>query len=446
MLIVALIVLLLSSGFVFVLRFSINNRMKNTLMGLTALVCSNITQESTPELLGLPYFLTYLVYDSKTGQIIHTNDPFLPKLPLTEGTVKRYHQADYYADGDLTILYSSCELKGKNNEVWIVQTSVDMDRDAAAEMVREIPKIALIFALPILIISFLVSLFITKRTMKPVKEITESARQMSSTNLENLLPISKRNDELDQLAQTFNSLFESLRKDFERERNFTSDVSHELKTPIAGILGQAGLLKRWGKKDPNQLEESLDLIITEANSMSAIITNLLQISKLENGKEEIFYENCSISSLFDRLKKEFCPINPDLQIIFSPSININFKCDIELLHQVLTALISNSIKFWKNKAESSENKECLIELDSFIKDDQVFIIEKDNGPGFEEEVLPHIFERFYKGDKAHKRSQGSSGLGLAISSTIVKALGGKIKAENRRDKKGAEFIIQLPYL
>ena len=443
MIVVAVIVLLLSSGFVFSLRFSITNRMKNTLMDLTDQVCLNLTQRTPPEVLGLPYFLTYLVYDANTNQVLNTNDPFLPRLPLTGGKAKRYHQANYYADGDLTILYTCRQLEGINNENLIVQTSVDMDRDAAAEMVREIPKIALIFALPILLISFLISLFITKRTMKPVKEITESAQKMSSTNLETLLPISKRNDELDQLAQTFNSLFESLRKDFERERNFTSDVSHELKTPIAGILGQARLLKRWGKDDPKQIEESLDLIITEANSMSAIITNLLQISKLENGKEEIFYENCNITSLFDRLNKEFTPINPGLQIIYNPNIDINFKCDIELLHQVLTALISNSIKFYKNKYEKED---CIIELESYLKNGQVFIIEKDNGPGFEADILPHIFERFYKGDKAHKRSQGSSGLGLAISSSIIKALGGKIQAQNRSDsnKKGAEFTIQLP--
>ena len=177
--------------------------------------------------------------------------------------------------------------------------------------------------------------------------------------------------------------------------------------------------------------------------MSAIITNLLQISKLENGKEEIFYENCNITSLFDRLNKEFSPINPGLQIIYNPNIDINFKCDIELLHQVLTALISNSIKFYKNKYEKED---CIIELDSYLKNGQVFIIEKDNGPGFEADILPHIFERFYKGDKAHKRSQGSSGLGLAISSSIIKALGGKIQAQNRNEnnKKGAEFTIQLP--
>ena len=127
--------------------------------------------------------------------------------------------------------------------------------------------------------------------MKPVKEITRAAEKISSTNLETLLPVSNHNDELDYLAQTFNRLFESLKKDFERERNFTSDVSHELKTPVAGILGQANLLKRWGKNDPVQLEQSLDLIITEASAMNSIITNLLQISKLENGREKLMSEN-----------------------------------------------------------------------------------------------------------------------------------------------------------
>ena len=215
----------------------------------------------------------------------------------------------------------------------------------------------------------MLSFLITKQTIKPVEEITLAAQKMSSSNLESLLPVSKNDDELDQLAKTFNTLFESLRKDFDRERSFTSDVSHELKTPVAGILGQANLLKRWGKGDPKQLESSLEMIITEANAMNSIITNLLQMSKIEHGIIKPQSEEFKLWALFSRLKNEFAAINPQLELFFDENIDLSLKSDLELLHQVLTAMISNSIKFGAGKI-NLYGKVCEDKNDDNEKDEE----------------------------------------------------------------------------
>ena len=254
MIIVAAIVILLSSLFVWLLRLSIWNRQADELFHSAQTLCSEITGDYEPvsEAMGLPYFISYVIYDSESKITLFTNDPLLPKLNLTNGHGKRYFKKNYFADGDLSIMYCAvtCDFYGRK---LIVQTSMDVERDFSSAMVNAIPKMAAIVFLPILLISFLISFLITKQTLRPVEKITSAAQKMSSTNLQTLLPVSNHNDELDALANTFNSLFESLRKDFDRERNFTSDVSHELKTPVAGILGQANLLKRWGKNDPKQL-------------------------------------------------------------------------------------------------------------------------------------------------------------------------------------------------
>jgi len=439
MLIVASIVLLLSFGFVFLLRYSATNQQKRLLYGSTESLKRSYlgTDEFVPELMSIPYFLSFTIYDSETKTTLFTNDPFIPNLPVTNGKAKKYFKKDYYADGNMNILYNSILIE---NTCIVIQTAMDIDRDSAKQMINEIPKLALISFLPILLISFLLSLLITKKTIRPVEKITDSAAEMSSTNLETLLPVSNKNDELDYLAKTFNKLFENLKADFEQERNFTSNVSHELKTPVAGILGQANLLKRWGKDDPKQLEQSLNMIIAETESMNSIITNLLQISKLEAGKEKIFQEELNIAILFDRLKKEFSVINSDVEINIKCSEDFIFITDIELLHQVLTALISNSIKF--HKKDSGTN--CCIELSAEHFENKIIITESDNGPGISEEVMPHIFERFYRGDASHNRKAGGAGLGLSISSSIVTALKGTIEAGNKTNGTGAVFSLTFP--
>ncbi|MCR5187542.1 MAG: HAMP domain-containing histidine kinase [Treponema sp.] len=435
MIIVAASLLMLSIIFIQLLRLSQKNKMERDLYSAASFLSEQLELQETiiPEFLDLPYFITFVVYEEKSQEVYVTNDPFLPCLPLTQGKAKKYFQRDYFTDGDLNILYCAleCQLFG---EKYIVETAMDIQKEFSNDIPGQIAKVALIIFIPILIISFLLSFLITKQTIKPVEEITRAAQKMSSSNLESLLPVSKNDDELDQLAKTFNSLFESLRKDFDRERAFTSDVSHELKTPVAGILGQANLLKRWGKDDPKQLESSLDMIITEANAMNSIITNLLQMSKLEHGIIKPQSEDVNLWSLFSRIKKEFAAINSNLEIVFDENIDLSLKTDIELLHQVLTAMISNSIKFGASKINL---------YGKYDEDKKVLIQVEDNGPGFSEEVLPHIFERFYRGDASHSRSAGGAGLGLSISSVIIQSLGGQIKAENSPSTRGALLTIFL---
>jgi len=431
MTVVAAIVLLIATLFILTFRIFIRNKQNRLLYENAELICEEIenNNETYLELLPLDYFISYVIYEKASNKIMETNDPLLPKLDSTEGKTKKYFQKDFYSDGDLNLLYCTHE----TSNGFIIQTSIDIDNDASIEMVNLLPVIASIAFLPILLISFFLSLAISKRTLKPVKEITKTAQGISSSNLETLLPVSKNNDELDELAGTFNQLFENLKKDFDREVNFTSDVSHELKTPVAGILGQANLLKRWGKDDPKQLEESLDLILKEAHSMESIINNLLQISKLENGIVKPLITSVNLWSIFARLKNEFTALFPNVKIIFNDNIDVTMQTDMELLHQVLTAIISNSIKYGATE----------VELTSIAVSDQIEIKVTDNGPGFSEEILPHIFERFYRGDKSHNREAGGAGLGLSISQTIIKVLGGSIHAQNCNKHQGAEVYIRI---
>ena len=431
MIFVAAIVMLVAMVFVFALRLSIRKKQSQDLKRNAEILCKEIVAQENPviESLNLDYFISYIVFDDE-GQVWYTNDSLLPELELTEGKAKKYFQKNFYFDGDLNLLYCSIRLPTGLT----VQTSIDTDQDASIQMINTLPKVGAIALIPILLISFLLSFLISKRTLKPVEAMTGSAKKIYESNLESLLPVSKNNDELDILAETFNHLFEDLKKDFEREARFTSDVSHELKTPVAGILGHANLIKRWGKNDEKQLEESVDMIISEADSMNSIITNLLQASKLEKGIVKPDLSDVNLWGLFSRIKNEFSVISQEAEIHFDENLNVILKTDMELLHQVLTAVVSNSLKFGAKVIELSACKNF---------ENKIVIKITDNGPGFSEESLPHVFERFYRSDEAHTRSAGGAGLGLSISETIISALGGKIGAQNCPDHTGAEIIITL---
>jgi signal transduction histidine kinase len=272
-----------------------------------------------------------------------------------------------------------------------------------------------------------------KHTIRPVVKITKAAQSVTVENLSDLLPLSGYDDEIDQLSETFNELFLRLKRDFDRERQFSSDVSHELNTPLTVISGQAGLLLRWGKDDPKQLDKSLNAIKTEAKTMQAIIANLLQMSRIESGRMKPKLTEVVIGGLFSWLCEEVKSFAPKVKIT-AEQCDITLETDSEMLHQILMVLISNSVKY--------AGEDCQITLKAFRQNDHIIIEQSDDGPGFSQESLPHIFERFYRADEAHSRKVSGSGLGLAIAQTLCTALNAKISARNK-DPHGACFMIQF---
>lgn len=388
----------------------------------------------------LYYYIDYVVYSSQYStmsdeyELITSNNPYLPYLPLTNGKAKIYSEDNYYIDGNLYILYYAKKVKFSDNAI-IIQTSVNMDSDSSTKFIHSMPKIISIAIAPIFILCFLISLYYTKKTINPVVKMTEKAKKIGSSNLDEKLNIRDTGDEFDELAKTFNDLFKRLKNDFERERQFTSDVSHELRTPVAVISGQSNLLRRWGKDDPKQLEKSLGIIINETKSMENIISILLQMSRLECGKIQPNYKKVSLKPFFERISTETLTISPTAKVHFDKKINATITTDEELLHQVFMIVISNSQKFCPEPLE--------ISLTYKTKNSNHILEISDNGPGFSKNICEHVFERFFRGDDAHSRKAGGSGLGLSIAKTIINAMNGIIEADNVKEGSGALIRIIL---
>ena len=382
----------------------------------------------------LPYYHTYIAYDSDTEEVLVTNDPFLPLLKETGGKALHYFEKDFFFDGDLDVLYYA-KAHNLGNRNIVIAVSENIENDSFTKLFPQLPSALLLMALPVLLLSFLFSLLLTKNTIKPVTKITRAAQTMTTENLDGQLPLTGRGDEIDELSSTFNDLFLRIKADFDRERQFSSDVSHELNTPLTVISGQTGLLLRWGKDNPEQLEKSLNAIKDEAKSMHAIIENLLQISRIESGRIKPQICKVDVAELFARVEGEFSAVAPAVKFEIECPPSVTIETDPEMLHQILTVLVSNSVKF--------AGLECQIRLTTVRKEDgQLVISESDDGPGISDEALPHVFERFYRADEAHTRSVGGSGLGLAIAKTLCDALGAEISAGNL-ETGGAVFRLSF---
>ncbi|EPF25232.1 hypothetical protein HMPREF1221_02317 [Treponema socranskii subsp. paredis ATCC 35535] len=433
-LLLAVIVALFSVGIILLLRAHTRQRQNRELVSAAQSVGESLAEGLVREAEdALPYYITFCVYESGTKEVLATNDPFLPVLPPTPKKALRYTAKNYFSDGDLNILYYA---RLSASQDFVIETALNMDSDTAESILADLPYILVPVSIPLLIISYIASLFIAKRTMKSVRVMTDAAKKISVSELGGRLPVTGCGGDFDILARTLNDLLSRLQSDFERERQFTADVSHELKTPIAVMLGHANLLRRWGKNDPVQLEKSLSSLIREAHSMEAIVGNLLEISRFENGRITLHAKLIDIPSLFERLAENTKAYAPEAS--FEKHIGVQkVYADEELLYEACTIVISNSIKFAGKKA-SIKLFSARSEADGFCD-----IAISDDGPGIAAGALSHIFERFYREDEAHERSGGGAGLGLSIVKSIMSALGGTVRAESEAGK-GCTIVLAVP--
>lgn len=409
--------------------------------------------------LKLPKYLYYSIYSEKEGlfEKIKTNNDSIPFLEETGKRVVSYsiYIPENEIKTDLIYTLRRIPALSSEDEIIYIQVWIDLQNDSLYKMKQSLPRAILISIIPIIVTCFFITFLISQNTLKPVVKITNTAKEISSSNLDTLLPLNNNGDEMDLLASTFNDLFVSLKKDFEREKQFSSDVSHELKTPVAVILGQTNLLRRWGKDDPGQLDKSLNTILSETKSMQSIIENLLQMSRLEGGRISPSKEYFLFAELSSQITNEVKSISPDTTINFEVNDSITIYTDYELLHQTMMIAITNSIKYCPEPLVLNvrviqtfpEQKLEYSKIFSRFKSPKTEIRISDNGPGFSNSTLEHGFERFYRGDDAHSRKVGGSGLGLSIAKTIVTSMGGSIELSNIHDFSdqvcGAQISITL---
>ena len=274
-----------------------------------------------------------------------------------------------------------------------------------------------------------------KTVLAPIRDITELASTLSASNLSNRINIAGTKNELKDLAIVINSMLDRIERSYNSQKQFVSDASHELRTPIAVLQGYINMLKRWGKSDPEVLEEGINAIAQETESMKELVESLLFLARHDKKTLMMEMEAFDALDVLTELHREAAMVTPENTFILSPAASCPLEGDRSMVKQVMRILCDNAVKYTP--------KGGIITIAIEQRPGWVTLSVSDNGPGISQEDLPKIFERFYRADAARRSEGGGHGLGLSIARIIVMAHGGKLRVRSKVGV-GSTFFVDLP--
>lgn len=269
----------------------------------------------------------------------------------------------------------------------------------------------------------------------PIEKMTDTAERISATNLAQRIEVPTSKSELSRLAVVMNRMLERLQASFERQTRFTADASHELRTPISVVLSHSELaLAR--DRSPEEYKEALGACHRAAQRLRGLVEGLLTLARSDVGQLESRREAVDLQPVVENAVLLLAPLADQKQLLIKTDLQpVSVNGDADRLGQVVANLISNAIAY------SHEQGEIRVTLSP--QGDVAVLQVVDAGIGISESDLPHIFERFFRVDKARTANRGGVGIGLSICQEIVKAYGGQIIAESTLGE-GTTLTVTLP--
>ncbi len=283
-----------------------------------------------------------------------------------------------------------------------------------------------------LILAAMVGAFLARTALRPIEKINDTAmRIVGAQDLKQRLPTSGTNDEIDRLTVTINDMLERLDSFFQAQVRLSADVSHELRTPLTAIRGNVDLLRRGAANDPEELNEALSIIDGELDRMSRIVADLLLLSQADAGLS-LRMEQVELDTIILDVYRRARVIANGVNIQLGHEDQAVIHGDADRLKQLLLNLVTNALKHTPGGG--------YVTLSLYREAEWVRIVVSDTGRGIAPTALPHIFERFYRGEND---GQKGTGLGLSIAQWIARAHGGQITVSSELGK-GSMFTLWLP--
>lgn len=288
-----------------------------------------------------------------------------------------------------------------------------------------------------IVLSAFGGLLLSKQLLKPIQMLAETMQNIKLRGLHERVRPMNNNDELSRLAQHFNDMMDQLESSFQQQKQFVEDASHELRTPITIIKGHLSLLKRWGKSDPEVLEVSLEAAMQEFQRMEGIVRELLELTRAEAEQPAALTEIVNLSEFIRQCAERFSAVHPAMKLEIDTRLAETDAIEVvpHQLEQILLILLDNAVKYSSGSP--------IVRVEGIKQDRFIEIKITDSGIGIPAEDLPHVFDRFYRVDKARSRVRGGTGLGLAIAKRLVERNRGDIMISSK-EHQGTSVTIRFP--
>jgi len=271
--------------------------------------------------------------------------------------------------------------------------------------------------------------------LQPVRRITETASEISATNLSQRINYEGPHDELWALSQTFDSMIDRLEHSFERQRQFVQDASHELRTPLAAIRTNIDVTEMDPEVSVDEYRELVTTIKGQTERLTRLSEDLLLLTRDDNDSLE--HEDLDLGALAGEVIRQLTPVASarDVALSLSATGTVEAQANPDLVYRCVLNLVDNAIKY---SGEGGAVSVSVAKTGSLAT-----VAVADGGPGIAPEDLPRIFDRFYRVDKGRSRREGGTGLGLAIVKELVESQSGSVAAQSEPGR-GSTFTISLP--
>lgn len=282
--------------------------------------------------------------------------------------------------------------------------------------------------------------FLARKSLAPVVAMSTQAGHIGAATLHERLPVQNEKDELGHLARSFNQLLDRLDQSFDRQRRFMADASHELRTPVAILRGEAEVALARPDRAPEEYRESLAVLRAESQRLTHIVEDLFTLARADAGQ----YPLSPHDFYLDELVADCTHTTRTLALAKRITLNCDaaqelpIHADEALLRRMILNLLDNAIKYTPEGGSVSVVCRC--------EGEEYALSIADTGPGIPAELQPRIFERFFRADKARSRAEndgGGAGLGLSIARWIAEAHHGRLELA-RSDATGSTFAAYLP--
>lgn len=278
--------------------------------------------------------------------------------------------------------------------------------------------------------------FLAGRALSPIDRLTRLARRITADDLSARLDLNLPNDEVGRLARTLDEMIARLDEAFRRQRQFTADASHELRSPLTAIKGQVGLV-RSKRRDEETYRKVLGVVEDEVDQMVRMVDSLLTLARADAGQISISPEPVDLRELTESVAEQMRPLadGKGVAVAVESGPSVVIDGDETLLIRLLLNLLSNAIKFTPDGGR--------VDLGCKIEEHRAILWVRDTGIGIAREHLGRIFDRFYRIDTARTDSEEGTGLGLSICQWIAHAHGGSIEVASEVGR-GTTFTVSLP--